>query len=78
MSEERIQEYFENHQKLIEEHRNFIKQWNASSATLRDLFAMSALPEFMKQDTIKTVSEAADAAYYVADAMLKARSKTND
>lgn len=41
--------------------------------TLRDKFAMAALPALIQLHSIETVKEAAGAAYYIADAMLKAR-----
>lgn len=41
--------------------------------TLRDQFAMAALPAVVHWKAITTVTKAADAAYQVADAMLKAR-----
>lgn len=40
---------------------------------LRDQFAMAALPALIQLHSIETVKEAAGAAYYIADAMLKAR-----
>jgi hypothetical protein len=49
-----------------------------SHITLRDQFAMAALPALIKLDSIETVKEAAKAAYYIADAMLKARETQND
>jgi hypothetical protein len=48
------------------------------AVTLRDQFAIAAFPVFMKLDAIQTVSEAADAAYYAADAMLRARRDSHD
>lgn len=45
----------------------------ASEKLLRDQFAIAALPALIQLHSIETVKEAAGAAYYIADAMLKAR-----